>query len=76
MGACSYIGAFLFLAANNANEHECWRRIAGIDLFVTPPPDPRLCRALGVRPKGGLRKGLLFQASLERIPFLGLDPAA
>ncbi len=68
--------AFLFLAANDANRRECWRGGVGLDVFVAPPPDPRLRRALGLCPKGGLRNGPLIQASLERVPFLGLDLAA
>ena len=45
-------------------------------VFGATPPDPRLRRALGLRPKGGLGKGLLIQASLDRIPLPGLDLAA
>jgi hypothetical protein len=66
----------LFFAANDANERESWRGVLRAGRFVTPPPDPRLRRALGLRPKGGLRNGLLIQASLDRIPLLGLDLAA
>jgi hypothetical protein len=45
-------------------------------VLAATPPDPRLRRALGLRPKGGLGKGLLIQASLVRIPLPGLDLAA
>jgi hypothetical protein len=45
-------------------------------VFAATPPDPRLCRALGPCPKGGLGNGLLIQASLDRIPLPGLDLAA
>jgi hypothetical protein len=45
-------------------------------VFVAPPPDPRLRRAVDLRSKGGLRNGPPFQASLERVPFLDLDLAA
>ena len=45
-------------------------------VFAATPPDPRRRRALGLCPKGGLRNGLPVQASLDRIPLLGLDLAA
>ena len=45
-------------------------------VFAAPPPDPRLRRALGLGPKGGLGKGPLIQASMDRIPLPGLDLAA
>ena len=45
-------------------------------VFDATPPDPRLRRALGLRPKAGLGNGLLIQASLDRIPLPGLDLAA
>jgi hypothetical protein len=68
--------AFLVFAANPADSANAGAGLWVLAMLVAPPPDPRLRRALGLRPKGGLRNGPLFQASLERVPFLGLDPTA
>jgi hypothetical protein len=68
--------AFLVSCREPREPRERWRGVVGIDILIAPPPDPWLRRALGLCPKGGLRNGPLFQASLERVPFLGLDPAA
>jgi hypothetical protein len=67
--------ALLVFAANPANCANAGAGMRLLGVFVTPLPDPRLRRALGLRPKGGLRKEMLIQASLKRICFLGLDLA-